>query len=209
MITVPPALIAGISRLVQAAGLVALAYLLGRCRDAGTLIYLGGGIGSGQLRLVALAGAWGFLLGSSVAMVPWFSGLVRHGVWRWSAGILGTAASCLALALLAGYGFIALLSSGPGYEKVSAPAGEHTLLVNNRSFLLLGTHVVYEQQHGPVYVLRDTVLTDDGYDPFGTGAFSVQWGRDSATISYAVQSPVEEGDAAPRDGRAVIPFGPG
>ena len=42
---------------------------------------------------------------------------------------------------------------------------------------------------------------------FGTGAFAVQWGHDSATISYAVQSPTEEGDAAPRDGRAVIPFG--
>lgn len=207
MTALPPALIAGISRLVQAAGLLALAYLLGFLRYNGTLLYLGGGIGSGQLRLPALAGAWGFLLGSSVALVPWFSGLVRHGVWRWSARILGSAASCLALALLAGYGFIALLSSGPGYAKVSAPAGDHTLLINNRSFLLLGTHVVYEQQYGPVYVLRDVVLTDDGYDPFGSGAFSVQWGRDTATLSYAVRFPVEEGSPVPLDGRAVIPLG--
>ena len=82
-----------------------------------------------------------------------------------------------------------------------------SILIVNRSFLLLGAHAVYEHQQGPVYVLRDTVLTDDGYDPFGTGAFSVQWGPESATISYAVQSPAEDGDTAPRDGRAVIPFG--
>ena len=77
--------------LVQAAGLLALGYLLGRFRDAGTMIYLGGGIGTGQLIPAALAMAWGFLLGSSVVVISWLTGLVRHAVWRWSAGILGSA----------------------------------------------------------------------------------------------------------------------
>ena len=49
--------------LVQAAGLLALGYLLSRFREAGTMIYLGGGIGTGQLIPAALAMVWGFLLG--------------------------------------------------------------------------------------------------------------------------------------------------
>lgn len=206
MTGLPPRIISGANSLVQAASLMALAYLLRVLQASGTLLYLGAGIGTGQLIVAALVAAWCFFLGASWTLVPWFSGLFRHVFLRRAAGFLGGIITCAWLLLLAGYGFLTLFFSGPGYQRISAPAGEHTLLINNQSILLIGSHAVYEQVQGPVYAYRDQVLTDDGYDPFSGGAFSVQWGEKTATISFAVYSQGEDGNAGDRSGRAVIPL---
>ena len=207
MTAVPPLLLPGLSRVVQAAGLAASAYALGFLQTRGILLYLGAGIGTEQLALAALAAAWLFFLGASWSLVGWLSGLFV-GWRRRATGLLSGAAACTWLLFLAGYGLLALLGTESGYRKLSAPEGGHTLLIENRTFLLIGSHAVYEQLHGPIYAYRDSVHTDDGYDPFGGGAFSVQWGQDSATLSFAPSEAGEEGNAGDRTGRAVIPLLP-
>lgn len=57
-------------------------------------------------------------------------------------------------------------------------------IVADSSFLLLGRHDIYEPACGPLFDRRAAITTNNGYDPFKDGQYSVEWADNSATISY-------------------------
>ena len=70
------------------------------------------------------------------------------------------------------------------YRSIQTPNGARRLLILDSSCLLVGRHPIYDPACGPLLDFRAAISTNNGYDPFKDGQYSVEWSGNSATISY-------------------------
>ena len=93
----------------------------------------------------------------------------------------GTTGALLVFGL---FGAWTALTADFAYHGTASPDGRQKLLIVNSSVLLLGSLEVYTPSCGPALERRAHLTTNNGYDPFTAGQYSVEWSPDSATISY-------------------------
>lgn len=84
--------------------------------------------------------------------------------------------------------FIALcnfiFSGEPKYFVFFSPDKQHSIVVEEESFLLSGYGNIYEKANHVVLKYDDTYFTDDGYRPFSDNNYKLDWKKDSVTITY-------------------------
>jgi hypothetical protein len=103
---------------------------------------------------------------------------------RTAAATLLWSLTASALTAFSLFGAFRTIVADTTYRSIQSPNGAHRLLILDSSFLLLGRHDIYGPACGPLWNHRAGIATDDGYDPFKDGQYSVEWSGNSATISY-------------------------
>ena len=174
----------GFSRLLQAGGFLSIAHTLNTLKTNGVLIHLGGPVGSDILAVLCLATAWFLVLGAGMILIPTALTAVRPIRLRTAASTILWTLTAATLTAFALYGAFMTIAADTTHRAIHSPDGAHRLLIVDSSFLLLGRHDFYEPACGPLLVRRATLTTDDGYDPFKDGQYSVEWAASTATISY-------------------------
>jgi hypothetical protein len=153
-------------------------------KQDGTLVHFGGILGTDTLVVIAVALAWLLFLGAALILirmatqrvpVPWLRRFLTVLLWT------GTIASLLVFGL---FGAWTALTADFAYHGAASHDGRQNLLIVNSSVLLLGSFEVYAPSCGPALERLAHLATNNGYDPFAAGQYSVQWSADSATISY-------------------------
>ncbi|KWZ74051.1 hypothetical protein QP141_04530 [Alloscardovia omnicolens] len=82
--------------------------------------------------------------------------------------------------------FVLLMShAGASYTELSSPDGQHTLVAQEHSFLLLGSASLYERTSVlTVKEIPDAVfLPDDGFAPFSANEYWVQWNQHKVAVA--------------------------
>lgn len=174
----------GFSRLLQACGFLSIAHTLTTLKTDGVLIHLGGPVGSDILAVLCLATAWFLFMGAAMILIPRALTAVRPLWLRTAASTILWTLTAAMLTAFALYGAFMTIAADTTHRAIQSPDGAHRLLIVDSSFLLLGSHDVYEPACGPLLVRRATITTDDGYDPFRDRQYSVEWAANTATISY-------------------------
>lgn len=174
----------GFSRLLQACGLLSIANSLDTLKNDGVLVYFGAFVGTDTLIVLCLTIAWFLFLGSAMILIPAALIWVRHRWVRTLSAIILWALTATGLAALLLYGALTTWLADVTFRSIDSPDGRHRLLLVDSSVLMAGRHDVFEPSCGPIFDRRAIISTDDGYDPFGAGQFTVQWSDDSAIISY-------------------------
>lgn len=174
----------GFSRLLQACGFLSIAHTLTTLKTTGMLIYLGGPMGTDILAVLCLAVAWFLFLGAAIILIPKALTAVRPPWLRTAAATLLWTLTAAALTAFSLFGALMTIVADTTYRSIHSPNGAHQLLILDSSFLLVGRHDVYEPACGPFLSRRAAISTDDGYDPFKDGQYSVEWSGNSATIRY-------------------------
>jgi hypothetical protein len=153
-------------------------------KQDGTLVHFGGILGTDTLVVIALALAWLLFLGTALVLIPAATQRIPVTWLRRSLTVLlwtGTTASLLVLGL---FGTWTALTADFTYQGAASPDGRQNLLIVNSSVLLLGSFEVYAPSCGPALERLAHLATNNGYDPFAAGQYSVRWSADSATIGY-------------------------
>jgi hypothetical protein len=174
----------GFSRFLQACGFLSIAHTLTTLKTKGVLIHLGGPIGTDILAVICLAVAWFLFLGAAIILIPKALTAVRLPRLRSAAATLLWSLTAAALTAFSLFGSFMTIVADTTYRSIQSPDGAHRLLILDSSFLLVGRHDIYEPSCGPVLDLRAAISTNNGYDPFKDGQYSVEWSGNSATISY-------------------------
>lgn len=176
--------VVGFSSLLLACGAAGGAHALGTLKEAGILVHFGGTLGTDTLVVIALALCWLLFLGAALVLIPAAARRISAPWLRRSSAVLlwtGTTATLLVLGLLGAW---TALTADFAYHRVASPDGRQELLIVNSSVLLIGSFEVYAPSCGPSLVRLAHLATDDGYDPFAAGQYTVQWSPTSATVSY-------------------------
>ena len=174
----------GFSRILQACGFLSIAHTLTTLKTKGVLIHLSGPIGTDILAVLCLAAAWFLFLGAAIILIPKTLTAVRLPRLRTAATTLLWTRTAAALTAFSLFGAFTTIVADTTYRSIQSPDGAHRLLILDSSFLLIGRHDIYEPACGPLLDLRTAITTDDGYDPFKDGQYSVEWSGNSAAISY-------------------------
>ena len=174
----------GFSRLLQACAFLSIAHTLTTLKTNGVLIYLGGLLGTDLLAVFCLTAAWFLFVGAAIIFIPEALVRVKESRLRTAASAALWTLTATGLAAFAFYGTWLTITANTTYLVLDSPDGTHELLIVDSSFLLLGRHHVYEPACGPLWNRRAGIATDDGYDPFREGQFSVDWSDDAPSISY-------------------------
>ena len=74
--------------------------------------------------------------------------------------------------------------SEPKYYVFQSPDQQHTIVVEERSFLLAGSGTFYLKENALFMKPVEGYRTDDGYRPFQQKDFQLKWKRDSVSITY-------------------------
>lgn len=82
------------------------------------------------------------------------------------------------------YGFI----RDSKYYTFHSPLNDHTIIVEEQSFLLAGYGNFYVKENALFMKYVDYYTTDDGYRPFKFNDYHVKWEKDRATIFYGFGS---------------------
>jgi hypothetical protein len=157
---------------------------LGTSKQDGTLVHFGGILGTDTLVVIALALAWLLFLGAALILIRMATQRVSATWLRRSLTVLlwtGTTAALLVFGL---FGAWTALTADFAYHGAASPDGRQKLLIVNSSVLLLGSFELYAPSCGPALERLGHLATNNGYDPFAAGQYSVHWSADSATISY-------------------------
>jgi hypothetical protein len=157
---------------------------LGTLKQGGTLVHFGGILGTDTLVVIAVALSWLFFLGAALILVRAATLRVSVAWLRRSLKVLLWAGTTAALLLFGLFGAWTALTADFAYHGASSPDGRQNLLIVNSSVLLLGSFEVYVPSCGPALERLAHLATNNGYDPFAAGQYSVQWSADSATVSY-------------------------
>lgn len=176
--------VAGFSSLLLACGAAGVSHALGTLKEAGTLVHFGGTLGTDTLVVIALTICWLLFLGAALVLIPAAARRVSAPWLRRSSAVLlwtGTTASLLVLGLFVAWTGI---TADSAYHRVASPEGQQELLIVNSSVLLIGSFEVYAPSCGPSLERLEHLATDDGYDPFSAGQYTVQRSPTSATVSY-------------------------
>lgn len=174
----------GFSSLLIACGLLSGAHDLGTLKQGGTLVHFGGILGTDTLVVIALALAWLLLLRAALILIRTATQTVSATWLRRSLKVLLWTVTTAALLVLGLFGAWTALTTDFTYHGASSPDGRQNLLIVNSSVLLLGSFEVYAPSCGPALERLGHLATNNGYDPFAAGQYSVHWSADSATISY-------------------------
>lgn len=83
-----------------------------------------------------------------------------------------------------------IMNSDISYFKFKSPNKDHTLVVEEQSFLLAGYSKFYERKY-LIFIkkLDQSISTDDGYKPFSSNDYKLEWiGNNSVKITYGFGS---------------------
>lgn len=70
------------------------------------------------------------------------------------------------------------------WHEYESPDQRHTIVVQEKAFLLAGGGTVYQQISPFLLKKVETYSTDDGFSPFKENKFKITWARDRVTVSY-------------------------
>ena len=87
------------------------------------------------------------------------------------------------------FGYI-MLYSEYRYFTFKSPNKANTLIVEEKTFLLSGWSDVYEKKYG-IFIkqIEGEISNDDGFRPFSSGAYTLQWkSDDTVIINYSFDS---------------------
>lgn len=85
--------------------------------------------------------------------------------------------------ILSGIFFYLMGFSDAKYFSFKNPSGNKTLVVSERSILLSGNSIFYVKKYG-IFIkdINQSISTDDGFRPFSTNHYSIEWADDSTAI---------------------------
>lgn len=84
--------------------------------------------------------------------------------------------------------FIFVFNGAPKFFVFYSPDKQHTIVVEEDAFLLVGYGCIYEKVNPVFLTYTDGYVTDDGYRPFSSNDYQLDWKHDSLTIKYGYGS---------------------
>lgn len=123
-----------------------------------------------------------------VAAVRGFTRLVRKRLERrWLRRlvkvIVGITLTCFTVVTFLSM-MLKVVSSPQAAYVMQAPNDDRSVLILNKSFLLLGSFRIYEPRQWPIYSEAGWITTDDGYDPFREGKYTENWTEEGLELDF-------------------------
>lgn len=147
--------------------------------DHGVTLMIGSlGLRAIEAVVTAIAGALA-VTASALLLYP----LARRG----TRGFVGFAVILVAVSLwgIIAFGVAGFAEQSSQYYSFSSPDGTRTVVVEERSFLLLGALVVYGNDDGGIrYERLGSVGVDDGGTPITDGTYRVTWLADALRLEF-------------------------
>ncbi len=167
-----------VAALLCAAAIAALVVFSGYDEQGVTLVVGSLGLRAIEAVVTVIAGALG-LTAAALLLYP----LARRG----TAGFVGYGVILLAVGL---WGLVAFAAAGfveqsSQYYSFSSPDGTRTVVVEERSFLLIGSLIVYAHEgDGIRYERIGSVGVDDGARPLTKGTYRITWLDDAVRLEF-------------------------
>lgn len=161
-----------------------LTWFLNVLDDSGIYVFFAPGVNSPTLSIALTVLAVGPLVGGVHGLVRRVVDSVQH---RWVlllTKLFGAIiATCFTAVLL--FSAVVTLFGIPSASYVlKSPNDDRSVLILNRSFLLLGSFPIYEPGTLPLYSKTGWITTDDGFDPFRKGQYKETWTDAGLELDY-------------------------